>query len=230
MDHREQVLAHEPPADGRRVRTRDGRVVGRDEEGPDGRVAQLEQRLPEPRVVHQTRRGRSRRAAHRLEGEAEAADGREQGAPAELPVGADHGGQTGDRPDALAALGVPRHPEPDPDVRRARPAVEVRETLDVGARQPGDRGDPIRSESGQDLPLEAVEPDRLTREIVPVGQPVPHEDVHHAERQRRVGADPGGDVPVGLGARYGSAGGRSRPAACPAPGPPRSWPRRGRRS
>ena len=46
------------------------------------------------------------------------------------------------------------------------------------------------------------------REIVAVAQPVAHQDVHDAERQRRVGADADREMPVGAPAPSGCAADR----------------------
>ncbi len=181
------------------IGTRDGGIVGRDEQRPDRGVAHLEERLSQPRVVHQARGGGPGRAPHGLEREAEPADGREQGPAAPLAVGPDDRRQAGDGPHALTALAAAGHPESDPDVGGPRPTIEVREPLDVGARQPCDRGDAVGPESRKDLALEPLEAYRVALEVLPVREPVPHQHVHHAERERGVGADPGGDVPVGLG-------------------------------
>ena len=44
--------------------------------------------------------------------------------------------------------------------------------------------------------LDLVEAQRVLGEIVAVGEPVAHQDVHHAERQRGIGADPDRQVEV----------------------------------
>src|SRR5262249_56859301 len=105
-------------------------------------------------------------------GEAEPAGGRQERASALLRVGADDGRQTGDRSDRLPPLAAPGHPEADPDVRRARPAVEMGKSLDVGDREPRDLRDPARGEAREHVPLQLAEADRLASEITAVSEPV----------------------------------------------------------
>ena len=133
-------------------------IVGRDEQRPDRGVAHLEERLPQPRVVHQPRGGGPGRPPHGLEREAEPADGREQGPAA--PLARRRRRRPGRQATARTPWPpwlLPGHPEPDPDVGGPRPTIEVREPLDVGARQPCDRGDAIGPESRKDLALEPLE-------------------------------------------------------------------------
>jgi hypothetical protein len=60
-----------------------------------------------------------------------------------------------------------------------------------------------RRELRQDVALDRVEAERVPGEIVAVGEPVAHQDVHHASASGGIGADPDRQVEVG---RAGAAG------------------------
>ena len=79
------------------------------------------------------------------------------------------------------------HPDQDADRRRFALAVDDGEALDVGRLQAADLGHPLRRPLLQALD-ELVVPDRVLGDVVVVHQPLGHEDVHHPQRERAVGA------------------------------------------
>ena len=178
------------------VGTGDGGIVRGDEEPADPRPVEVQERLAQARVVHETGLGRPRGLADRRRVEPERRRRHQERAAAEAVVRAHDTRQERHRPDGLATLGGARHPLAEPDEGRARAAVQVRQPLDVGRRHAGDRGDAGGIEARQHLALEAVEPERLPREIVAIAEAVAREHVHEAERQCRVAADVHAHVPV----------------------------------
>ena len=157
---------------------------------------QVQEGLAQPRVVHETGLGRPRGLPDRRRVEPERRGRHQEGAAAEAIVRAHDTRQERHRPDGLAALGRARHPLAEPDEGRPRATVQVRQPLDVGRRHAGDRGHAGGIEARQHLALEALEPERLPREIVAIAEAVAREHVHEAERQGGVAADVHAHVPV----------------------------------
>ena len=197
VDDREEILAGEAAAHRHRVGTGDGRIIRGDEDRADRRVGQLEERLAEPRVVHDPRRGGARGLANEGAIQAEARRRHEKRAAAHAVVRPRHAWEQRDGADGLAAVHAAGHALAHADEGRPRAAVEVRETIQIGDGHARDRRHGGRVEARQDVALEPVEADRLARDVVAIAEAVAREDVHHAERQRRVRADVDSQVPVG---------------------------------
>ena len=86
-------------------------------------------------------------------------------------------------------MGQPGHAFAEPDQRRLGRAVHRRQLLDVGDGQAGDLCRTGRREFRQNLPLDPVESQRMTGDVVAIGMAVAHEDVHDAQREGGIGAD-----------------------------------------
>ena len=146
--------------------------------------ARRPRRLAHRGVVEVARRRRQQKRAAALHGVVAADAGQQR-----------HGAQR------LAAMGEAGHAFAEADQRGLGLAVHRRELLDVGDGKSGDLGRPRRRELRQDLALDLVEAQRVLGDVVAVGALVAHQDVHEAERQGGIGADPDRQVEVGrLGA------------------------------
>ena len=202
MHDGEQVLAREALAHLVDLGAGHRRIVGRDVERADRRVLHVQKLFAQPQMIDQARRRRARGLAHR--GVVEVARGRrqQQRAAALHRVVAGDAGQQRHGAQRLAAMGEAGHAFAEADQGRLGLAVQGSQTLSMSATaKPGDLGHARRREARQDLALDPIEAQRVPRDVVAVGEPVAHQDVHDAERQGGVGADPDRQIEVGrLGA------------------------------
>ena len=162
----------------------------------DRRIAQLQQRLAQTRVIDRARLRRAGRLAHRVVVQIERRRGGQQRAAAVAAIRAGDAGQQRHAAQRLSAMDEARHAPAKADERLRRGAVHRGEALDVGGRNAGDLRDAIRREPRQHLMLHAIEAQRVLRDVITVAHAVAHQDVHDAQRQRRVGADADRDVPI----------------------------------
>src|SRR5439155_21277560 len=136
------------------------------------------------------------------------------------------GGQTRDGAYRHSAAGVTLQTVIHANERRARSAVRLRERHHRLLRQPRDRRDTRGRIVTHALPQRLLA-QRVSREKVTILEPALEDHVHHAERQRRVGARANRDPLVALrgrGRADGSDRDHPRPPFTPAEdGWPRAW-------
>ena len=205
VDNGGQILPRETGADARRVGVGHGGVVGGDEQGADRRIVQFTQRLAEFQVVDGARFRRAGGLAHRVVVEPERGGGRQQRAAAVTAIRAGDARQQRDGAQILPAVGEAAEAEADADERGFGGAVQCRETLDVRDGEAGDRGGGLGREARQDLVFDLVEAERVARDVAAVHHAVADQDVHHAQGQRGIGADPHRQPQIGDARGSGAA-------------------------
>src|SRR5262249_51538453 len=97
------------------------------------------------------------------------------------------GRQTGNRADGLAAAAAPFDGHALADGGRLRGGVFARQFLDVGGGNAGDLGDEL-GRIVRGARFELVETQRVFFHVVVVDESFFDDDVHHAERERAIGA------------------------------------------
>ena len=198
---REQILAHEPLPHLAGLGAGHRRIIGGDEQPADRRITHVQQRLAEPQMVDRPCRCRPRRFADPVVVPAIGRNRQQQRAAAPPSIGAGDARQQCHGAQCLAAARQPRHALAKPDKRALRRAIELRQPLDVARGETRDLGNPLRRKFRQYLRFEPAEADRLGRDVIAVGEPIAHQDMHDPERQCRVGADPDLQVPIGKSRR-----------------------------
>ena len=193
----EQVLAHQTLLHLVDLGAGHDRIVGRHEQRAEGRVLHVEELFAEAQVIDHARRRGPGGLAHRRIVEVARGGRQQQRAAALDAVMAGHARQQRHGAQGLAAMGEAGHAFAEADQRGLGVAVQGRELLDVGDGEAGDLGRARRRELRQHLALDLVEAQRVNVDVVEVGETVAHQDVHDAERQGGVGADPDGQVEVG---------------------------------
>ncbi len=108
---------------------------------------------------------------------------------------ADQRRQHGDRSCGCAAVVRALHAIVQANDGRRRGGVVMREAFNILDGNAGERRNPIRRIFGDPL-AQLIEAAGPSRDVILVVEPVAHNDVHHAQRQRRIGAGIDGDVPV----------------------------------
>ncbi len=140
-----------------------------------------------------TRRGHQVRALERRVVEVVVVGGREQDAARRVAPGPDQRGQAGDGARGHAAAGVPLHAVVEADRRRLRRAVVARELNDLLDRQAAGLRRPLGGIL-LDLFLQFFVAQGVPGNIVRIDQALGDQHVHHAERERAVGAGQRRDV------------------------------------
>ena len=115
---------------------------------------------------------------------------------------ADQPGQAGQGAHGVAARRVALDRDAHADDRGLGGGELARQRPDVGGGKAGDRGDPVRRETGCAV-FQLLVADRVVRDIVVVDKVFGDDDVDHAEREGGVGARLDRQVPVGLFRRAG---------------------------
>ena len=104
-----------------------------------------------------------------------------------MAPGADQRGQAGDRADCLAAAAAALDRDALADGGRLGRGKFACQRADVVGRDAGDRGDPFRRIVRR-ARLELVEAERVFLHVVVIDEILRDDHVHHAQRERAVGA------------------------------------------
>ena len=131
-----------------------------------------------------------------IEREGVIAAGREQDAAGAVSPGTDHRGQAADGADGHSTSGVPLHPVIDSDRGRWSGAVFPGELFDVVGGDPGDVRRSLRRPVTGHPFFESLGSHAVPFHVVTVDQAVAEQDVHHSQRQGRIGSDPRSDMPI----------------------------------
>ncbi len=121
----------------------------------------------------------------------------EQRSAADVAPGADHRGQTAERPHRHAAAAMALHAVVEPNQRWPNRAVLLCQPLDIGHREARDRSDALRRVFPDAL-AQLGGAEAVAREVIVILQAVAPEDVHDAEREGSVGAGADRQPPVAL--------------------------------
>ena len=154
-----------------------------------GRVAPPRERIPQ--VGHVQDAGRTLQpigALDRAQIGLELAPGVVLNASAELLIGSESACQATNRPHAGGAVRVASKANPDLEDRRLGGGEAVREDLKLLEGHPGDFRRPFGRILREDLVAKALIPDRAAGNEASIHEAIALEDMHQAERQRRVRA------------------------------------------
>jgi hypothetical protein len=198
-DDGEEIRPRESLADLRLVRCARNRVRGVDEQRLDRRIGEVEQPLAEAGHAERSRDPRAQVVAHqRGPVHAEEAPGVVRRAAARIAPVAGHAGQACDRPHRHTAAAVALQADPEADARRPRMGDATAEGDDVVDRESGDARDALGRVLENAL-AKHVPAERVLRDELAVLRALGEHHVHQPERERRVGAGYGREVPVGRG-------------------------------
>ena len=198
VDHAEEVLARKSGDDLHGLGGDRDRVGVVNVDRANRRIVLVEQRVADGRHVDRARIVPDEIGPlERLVVDRVGAARREQGAARRIAPGADQRGEAGRGAHRHAAAGVPLHPIVEPDHRGLDRAVVPRQRNDVVGCETGDLRDAPRRVIAQAF-HELLETQRVTRDVVVIEQVFRDEDVHHAQRQRGIGARQRREVHVTL--------------------------------
>jgi hypothetical protein len=186
--HREEILARKPGDHLVGVRAHRHRVVVVDDDGAHRRLG-ARQRIAEPGLIDDAWTPPAEQIGALERGVVEIVEvgGREDDAASRVAPGADERRQAGDGARGDAAAGVALHAVVEADGRRPHAAVVAGQLHDlVGADAAGARR-PFRGVLPHALG-ELAEAERVPGDVIAIDQLFSDEDMHHAERERSVGA------------------------------------------
>ncbi len=188
MHHAEQVFAREPANDPRRMRRHRDRIRVVHEQRAQRRIAGVEQGVADAGHVDRARLVPDQVGPlQRLAVDRIRAARRQQRATGRVAPCADQCGQARRGAHCHAAASVALHAVVETNGGGANGAVVARELHDGACLESCDLRDALRRIFGCAL-LERVEAKRVARDVVVVEQVLGNEYVHHAQRQRGIGA------------------------------------------
>ena len=132
--------------------------------------------------------------------------GGQQHAARSFPPTAEHRRQTCHRANCHAAAAMPLHAVVDANHTRPNRGQFRREPLDCRRVQTGDSTDAIEPVIRHDSFAKLLGPDAVVSQVVFIGKSVSEEHMHQTQRQCRVGADFGHDVPIAAFGRAAAVG------------------------